>query len=223
MRAHHDTDPTGQPARGRGDEAAHGATDADVFAMADEQTIPDMKLEDIVRACVAYEPNDVQRTTNQSDRPVAIDLALMSVRDPHLPNWESTAQPANDGELTSNGALAASVHLGPHLPPKPTDVMLPTESVVVALKQTTTVPMARQGRPRTPVLAGSPRALEPPGYTSGAPSPRKRRTEREVTTGVGRRIRGLSRTELAMCVAVTVVFAAIGSILLARFISSGVR
>ena len=112
MRADHDTDPTGQPARDRGEEAPHVATDADLFAMADEQTIPGMKVEDIVRAHVAYEPNDVSRTTNQSDRPVAVDLTLMSVRDPHLPNREWSAQPANDGELTSNGALAASVHLG---------------------------------------------------------------------------------------------------------------
>jgi hypothetical protein len=224
MRADHDTDPTGQPARDRSDEAAHVATDADLFAMADEQTIPDMKIEDIVRARVAYEPHDVRRTTNRSDRPVAIDLALMAVRDPHLPNREWRGQPADDGELTSNGALAASVHLGPHLPPKSTDVMLPTESVVVPLlKQTPTVPMARQGRSRTPVVPWSPSATDSLGYASGAPAPRKRRTEREMTTGVVRRIRGLSRTELATYIVVAVVFAAIGLVLLARSISSGVH
>ena len=193
MRADHDTDPTGQPARDRRDEAAHVATDADLFAMADEQTIPDMNVEDLVRA-------------------------------PHLRNGDWRGRPADNGELTSNGALAARVHLAPHLPPKSTDVMLPTESVVIApLKQTSTVPMARQGRSRTPVLAWSPRAIDRLGYPSGAPAPRKRRTEREVTTGVGRRIRGLSRTELAICIVVAVVCAAIGSVLLARFISSGVH
>jgi len=194
-----------------------------MFAFADEQTIPEMNVEDIVRAHLAYEPNDMRRTTNQSDRPGAIDLTLMSIHDPHLPDREWSGQPANDRELTSNGALGVSVHVGPHLPPRSTDVMLPTESVVVALKQTTTVPMARKGRPRTPVLAWSPRAIDPVGYTSGAPAPRKRRTEREVTTSVGRRIRELSRTELATYIAVAVVFAAIGAVLLARFIASGVH
>ncbi len=222
MRTDHDTDPTGQPARDRGDEAAHVTTDADLF-VADERTIPETNVEDIVRARMPYEPSEVRRAMSQSDRPVAIDLTLTSVSDPHMPNREWRGQPANDPELTSRGALAASVHVGPHLPPKSRDVMLPTESVVVALKQTTTVPMARQGRPRTPVLAWSPRAIDSLGYTSGTPAPRKRRTEREVTTGVGRRIRELSRTELATCVAVAVVFAVIGAVLLARFISSGVH